>query len=276
MALDGVDFRSAARRHANGADESAVRAALRSFKDAGVKYIRDGGDKFGAGLLAARIAPEYNIRLVSPAFAIYKRGRYGNMLGRAYDSASDFYALVREAKRLGADFIKIMFSGILDFDKYGVMSCEPLDAGEMEELVRIAHGEGFAVMVHCNGADAVKAAVAAGADSLEHGFYTDGQALRDIAASGIIWTPTFAPLINLIGSGSFDDEVLKRIVSEHAEAVKSAFALGAVIAPGSDSGASSVMHGEGISGEYEYISGLIGTAALEKGAELTEQKFCRG
>lgn len=276
MALDGVDFRSAAERHSSGADETAVRAALEKFKNAGVSYIRDGGDNFGAGLLAARLAPEYGIRAASPAFAIHRRGRYGSMLGRAYESVSEFFGLVCEAKRLGADFIKIMFSGILDFDSYGAMSCEPLDAAEMKELVNIAHGEGFAVMVHCNGADAIKAAAAAGADSLEHGFYADGQAVRDIAASGMIWVPTFAPVANLIGIGKFNDEVLRQITAEHADAVKLAFSLGASLAPGSDSGAFSVMHGEGIRKEYNYMYKLVDGGALENGARLIEQKFCRG
>ena len=45
--LDGVSQKDAQSRHANGPDESWVRAKLEEYKTADVRYIRDGGDKFG-------------------------------------------------------------------------------------------------------------------------------------------------------------------------------------------------------------------------------------
>ena len=81
----------------------------------------------------------------------------------------DYRAMVAEARQAGADFIKVMISGLVDFDHFGVITSEPLTAQQIRELITIAHGEGFSVMAHANGAQTVLAAVEAGVDSVEHG-----------------------------------------------------------------------------------------------------------
>ncbi len=273
--LDGADFRAALRRHKEQPEEGWVRSVLETYRDHHIIYVRDGGDHNGVSLLAKRLAPEYGVEYRSPAFAIHKKGRYGAMVGRAYTDLGEFRALVDEVKALGGDFIKIMFSGIMDFGEYGALSCEPLDAAEMAELVKIAHGEGFAVMVHCNGADAVKAALAAGVDSLEHGYYQDEQALRDLAASDCVWVPTLAPVANLIGLGRFPDEVTERITEGQRANVRTAALLGAAVAPGSDAGAFAVPHGGGTLDEYRWLAGFVHEETLQAGAETIRRKFRR-
>ncbi|MDD6188041.1 MAG: amidohydrolase family protein [Clostridiales bacterium] len=273
--LDGVSQREAQARHASGPDESWVRAKLEEYKAAGVGYIRDGGDKFGVSALAARIAPEYGVSFRTPCFAIHRKGRYGNMLGRSYETMAEYRALVAEVKELGGDFIKIMATGILDFNEYGKLTSEPLREDELGEMVRIAHGEGFAVMAHCNGADPVKAAVAAGVDSIEHGFYMDEQAMSDLAASDTVWVPTFAPICNLIGSGLFPDEVLRRIAENHALELARVSYIGGVVAPGSDAGAMNVPHASGIQDEYGYMKASVSEDALREGEGMIELLFQR-
>ncbi|MBO7739694.1 MAG: amidohydrolase family protein [Oscillospiraceae bacterium] len=273
--LDGVSQKDAQSRHANGPDESWVRAKLEEYKAADVRYIRDGGDKFGVSVLAARIAGEYGITFRTPCFAIHRKGRYGNMLGRAYETMDEYRALVDEVKGQGGDFVKIMATGILDFNEYGKLTSEPLGEAELTEMVRIAHGEGFAVMAHCNGADNIKAAVAAGVDSIEHGFYADEQALSDLAASGTVLVPTFAPICNLIGSGLFPDDVLRRIAEQHALDLARLIYIGGAAAPGSDAGAMNVLHGVGIKDEYGYMKAAVSEDALREGEGLIELLFQR-
>ena len=273
--LDGVSQKEAMARHFAAPDEAWVRAKLAEYKAAGVGYIRDGGDKCGVSVLAARIAPEYGISFRTPCFAIHRKGRYGNMLGRAFEDMGEYRALVAEVKEQGGNFIKLMATGILDFNEYGALTSEPLTAAELEELVRIAHGEGFAVMAHCNGADNVKAALAAGVDSIEHGFYLDEQAMRDLAASKAIWVPTFAPICELIGSGLFPDEVLEQIARQHALELETVTGLGGTAAPGSDAGALKVLHARGIAAEYGYMRQVISDEALCRGAELLKRRFNR-
>ena len=273
--LDGVSQKDAQSRHANGPDESWVRAKLEEYKAADVGYIRDGGDKFGVSVLAAQIAGEYGIVFRTPCFAIHRKGRYGNMLGRAYENMEEYRALVSEVKGQGGDFIKIMATGILDFNEYGKLTSEPLDEAELTEMVRVTHGEGFAVMAHCNGADNIKAAVAAGVDSIEHGFYADEQALGDVASSGAVFVPTFAPICNLIGSGLFPDDVLRRIAEQHALDLARLNYIGGVAAPGSDAGAMNVYHGKGVKDEYEYMKAAVSEDALHEGEGLIELLFQR-
>lgn len=54
-------------------------------------------------------------------------------------------------------------------------------------MIHIAHEEGFAVMAHVNGAGAVKDAVEAGVDSVEHGNFMDEACLQALAESGTVW-----------------------------------------------------------------------------------------
>lgn len=271
--LDGVSQKEARLRHENGPDESWVRAKLEEYRKAGVGYIRDGGDKYGVSLLAARIAPEFGIEFRTPCFAIHRKGRYGNMLGRAFDNMTEYRALVAEVKALGGDFIKIMATGILDFNEYGKLTDEPLAPAELAEMVRVAHGEGMAVMAHCNGADPVKAAAAAGVDSIEHGFYTDEQALSDLAATDTVLVPTFAPICNLIGSGLFPDDVLRKIAEQHAADAARLNYIGGVVAPGSDAGALNVPHADGILAEYCFMSAAVSEDALREGESMIEMLF---
>lgn len=55
-----------------------------------------------------------------------------------------------------------MVSGLMDFNRYGAITSQPLQAAEIRDLVSAAHDAGFAVMVHANGADTVRAALLAG------------------------------------------------------------------------------------------------------------------
>ena len=41
------------------------------------------------------------------------------------------------------DFIKVMFSGIMDFDTDGHVTGTPLEREEIREMIHIAHEEGF-------------------------------------------------------------------------------------------------------------------------------------
>lgn len=100
-------------------------------------------------------------------------------------------------------------------------------------------------MAHANGDEAVRAALAGGVDSIEHGAYLTDETLCQLAESRAVWVPTLVTIGNLIGCGRFPDEVLKPLLAYQRNAVKKAAALGAKIACGSDAGAYRVLHGQG-------------------------------
>ena len=278
MILDGVYYRAAIDAQKEGADEALIRARLRAYADAGISYLRDGGDAWGVGKRAAVLAPEYGIEYRTPVFPIHRKGRYGAFIGCGFEDMREYRTLVQRAKIMGADFIKIMISGLMDFDHYGVITSQPLEAAEIREMVRIAHGEGFAVMAHCNGADTAKAAVEAGVDSFEHGAYFDDEAVQMIAGSGAVWVPTLVTIGNLIGEGRYPDEVLKPLLALQQENVRKCVQMGGKIALGSDNGAYQVPHVQGTMDEYRYLKEALGDKTdwvLEEGNKTIRSLFKR-
>lgn len=276
MILDGVYYRAAIDAQKERVDEALVRARLEAYRDAGVRFLRDGGDAWGVGSFAARIAGEYGLDYRTPAFPIHRKGRYGGFIGRGYDTLKEYATLVGLARKQGADFIKIMISGLMDFDCYGKITSEPLDPAEIRELIRIAHAEGFAVMAHANGADTVKAAVEAGVDSIEHGAYLDDEAVRMLAQSDTIWVPTLVTIGNLIGEGRYPDAVLQPLLRLQMDNVAACARLGGKIGLGSDAGAYRVFHAQGALDEYDYLKRAIGAETdriLECGKNLINNRF---
>lgn len=249
--MDGVNYRRAVDMHKNGPDDQIIKAHLKAYQDKGITFVRDGGDALGVSLRAKEIAPEYGIDYRTPVFAIHKEGHYGSIVGKSFATMREFHDRVLEAKKAGADFIKIMTTGIMDFNAHGAVTGTPLDAAEVKEMVHIAHEEGMNVMSHTNGDYGVQAAVEAGVDSLEHGNYMNEDSLAMLAQSHTVWVPTLVTVRNLMGDGRYEDEVLWPIIESAKENVRKAFQLGIKVAPGSDAGAYRVLHGQGIQDERD-------------------------
>ncbi len=276
--MDGVDYKKSVERFKNGVDEAQVRNVLKTYKEHGIDFIRDGGDHFGACLFAKNIAQEFGITYITPAFAIYKEGNYGKVVGRAYTNMYEYKNLIDKARKAGADFIKIMVSGILDFDKFGVVSKSDYTADEVKELVHIAHEEGFAVMAHASGKEEVKKAAQAGADSIEHGYYLDDETLDIIKEKNIVWVPTAVTSDNLKGSGRFNEEEVIKISKAHQEAIYKAAEKNVHIGLGSDAGAYNVLHGQGCIDEYNLLKNLLGENTdkiLETSTNIIKEKFIK-
>ncbi len=277
--MNGVDYRAAARSFSREVREDLIRENLKAYRDAGVRFVRDGGDHYGASLRARALAPEYGITYLTGGFAIHKNGCYGGIVGRGFDTLKEYAALVGEVRKKGGDFIKIMTSGIMTFRKPDELSEPGLDAETVREMVRIAHEEGFRVMSHTNGARSIAAVCEAGADSVEHGNFADEEALHALAEHRVVWVPTIVTIKNLIGSGLFSDDVLREIYEKQCDCLRRAASFGAVIALGSDAGARCVLHGKGICDEYETFREIFADEPLlDQKLSLAEERiraFCR-
>ena len=274
MVLDGRDWRAAIGRHREKPREDWIRGVLQQYVRQGFGYLRDGGDRWGVGAKARELAPEYGIRYRTPLAPLYHRGHYGAFIGTGYGDFREYTALARQQREQGADFIKIMISGLMDFDRFGVLTEEGLPGEEIRELIHIAHEEGFAVMAHANGARTVEAAAAAGVDSVEHGAYLDEEALCAMKENGTVWVPTISTVGNLRGKGRFREEAVEAILESALENVRAFAALGGFLAPGTDAGAWAVPHG-GLS-EYALMELALGKAAeetLERGAKKIAGRF---
>lgn len=278
--MDGVNYRHAIDLHRNGPDDNVIREHLKIYQDRGITFVRDGGDALGVSARAKELAPEYGIDYRTPVFAIHKEGHYGSIVGKSFSTMPEFYKRVLEAKEQSADFIKIMTTGLLDFNAHGAITGTPLDATEVKEMVHIAHEEGMAVMSHTNGTYGVQAAVEAGVDSLEHGNYMNEESLTMLSESHTVWVPTLVTVRNLLGDGRYADETLKPIIETAEENVRKAFRLGVKVAPGSDAGAYRVLHGQGIQDEMQAFVQILGNEEkayqwLMEGEMEIRKKFCR-
>jgi hypothetical protein len=272
--MDGKNYKKAAALHRNGVQDQDIKEKFRKYQEAGITYIRDGGDVLGVSKRARELADEFGVTYVTPVFAIHKKGHYGGIVGHAYETMKEYHDLVLRVREEGGDFIKLMFSGIMDFDREGEVTEPPLAGEEIRELIHIAHEEGFAVMAHVNGARAVQQAVEAGVDSVEHGNFTDEECLQAMAKSHAVWVPTYVTITNLIGSGRFDDASLTRLKDRQAEQIRRGWQLGVKMALGSDAGAYQVPHAQGLLDEYHQFRRLLGEDIdLEQKLHAAEQQI---
>ena len=254
LVMDGENFKQARARHLERPDRSIVEAELASLAAHGVGYYRDGGDAQGVSLLGRKLAPDYGIEFVTPGFAIHREGFYGGLVGRGYADMGEYRALLGELRAAGGDFVKIMVSGMITFRAYGELSCDCLPPEEIKELIRIAHGEGYAVMLHVNGDAAIRAVLDAGGDSIEHGYFMSEDTLRRLGDSDTLWVPTLAAVEAFVGRPGFNEAVARETVEKQLYALREASKWGALIASGSDSGAVGVPHGEGTEAEYRLLA----------------------
>ena len=278
--MNGYDYRKAVEMHKGHIREDILRGYLEEYRKRGITFIRDGGDDLGVSSFVKTIAAEYGIDYRTPVFAIHKNGHYGSIVGKGFDTVKEYENLVREAKRQGADFIKLMVSGLVDFSKYGVITSTPLSRDEMKELFQFAHEEGMAVMVHANGAETVQNAAECGADSIEHGRYVDKEAIEAMAEAHTIWVPTVVTVRNLIGCGRFPDEIVRKIYETDCRNIRLGKEKGVTLALGSDAGAYMVPHGKGLEDEYRTFQDIFGefeelNEYLERGEKELRERFLR-
>lgn len=278
--MNGYDYRKAVETHKGHIREDILRGYLEEYRKRGITFIRDGGDDLGVSSFVKNIAAEYGIDYRTPVFAIHKNGHYGSIVGKGFDTVKEYENLVREAKRQGADFIKLMVSGLVDFSKYGVITSTPLSRNEMKELFQFAHEEGMAVMVHANGAETVRNAAECGADSIEHGRYVDEEAIEAMAETHTIWVPTVVTVRNLIGCGRFPDEIVRKIYETDCRNIRFGKEKGVILALGSDAGAYMVPHGKGLEDEYRTFQDIFGESEelneyLGRGEKELRERFWR-
>lgn len=269
--LDGKDYKKAVALHADGLKREVIDRRLEDCALRGIRFYRDGGDVAGATAYAARRASRFGIDYRTPVFAIYKKGHYGGMFGNGFDTLAEYEQLVRQVQEEGGHYIKLMISGINDFNVYGRLTGGTLEAGLIRDMVQAAHETGFAVMAHVNTAQQVTWALEAGVNSIEHGYYMDDGCLRLLQKTGAVWVPTFSPVEQAEQSGLFPSGVPAQMLELHRRNLKSAVDLGVLIACGSDAGSFLVPPSEGCGMEQRYLETAVGSDRLDRLQKLMEQ-----
>ncbi|MGH9846547.1 MAG: amidohydrolase family protein [Blastocatellia bacterium] len=159
--------------------------------------------------------------------------------GKVANSPDEMRKAVREEIKYGADWIKLMASG-------GVMSMkdDPRVQGFTDEELRAAveetHRHGKKITVHAVGAGAIKSAVRAGVDSVEHGTLIDDEGIALMKARGTTLVPTLFVLNYIVEEGAQqgipEENIAKgrSVLAERDPKIRKAFAAGVKVAFGSD------------------------------------------
>ena len=269
--LDGVDWKQAIARHKTKPDKVFLHNMLSTYRQQGYTYLRDGGDRWGAGLMARQMAPDYGIVYRTPGPPLCQKGHYGSFIGCTYENLQEYADLVTDARKKGYDFIKIMISGLMDFDRCGVLTEPPLEKDHICQLIHIAHQEGMTVMAHANG-EAALAAAEAGVDSVEHGAYLHRETLYAMKEAKTVWVPTLSTIGNLRGKGRFNEAAVNNILHSALENVRFFAGIGGLVAPGTDAGAWSVPHGSETELPLLHQAGIT-EEQLQQGIAAVIEKF---
>lgn len=280
LALDGAGS-GAARGRKEDREEARAKVArsLLGCLARGVLAVRDGGDRAGTGLLAKRMVAEGEAAgpwVAACGWALRRSGMYGSFLGPGLDG--DLEGACRRLVRAGADQLKVLVTGIVDFREYGRVGPQQFNEEELRSLVLFARRHGLKVMAHVNSDRAVKMAVRAGVDSVEHGYFVSKETLLLMAERGVSWVPTVVPVAVLSGREDLFSEKERKVAEKtykaHLEAVAAAAELGVRIGVGTDAGSPGVLPGEGFLRELALYrrAGLSGAAVLRaasaQGAEI--------
>ncbi|HEY2078322.1 MAG TPA: amidohydrolase family protein [Streptosporangiaceae bacterium] len=176
-----------------------LQAELREYLRRGVTTIRVTGSQ-GRAPQEARQAMRYGAfrgpRLLTCGKIISATAPGGRFYGDMYreaDGPDDVRRAVREQVRAGADFIKVMATGARSNE---LEDPDPLQLTEAElsTVTGEAHRLGFKVAAHAEGLAGCEAAIAAGADTIEHGMYLHRRPdlLEAMATRGQVLVPTLA------------------------------------------------------------------------------------
>lgn len=251
-----------------------ARARLEKLLRLGVIGVRDAGEKHGVGLALSRLCESADRPLMpyvdSSGAAIHRHGRYGGFIGAPMEEFVSARECVEARVKAGADRIKLIATGVIDFKK-GAVTTEPqMTTNEIRELVVAATSLGKQTLAHASGDDGIEHAIEGGVDSVEHGFFVRDDQLAKMRDRQIAWVPTFAPVqeqLNHADVFGWDEGAvsnLRRILDQHAESLIKAHLMGVQVIAGSDAGSCGVAHGLGLLYELELMerAGLSAIAVI--------------
>lgn len=229
----------------------------------GIIAARDAGDKDGVGLALSKLSASGDRPLMpyidSPGAAIHHRGRYGAFMAEPLEDCVTAQQCVEARVKAGADRIKLIPTGIINFKKGAVTTAPQMSTEEVAEIVAAAKAFGKQTLAHASGDVGIDHVIDGGVDTVEHGFFVRDDQLAKMRDKEIAWVPTFAPVQRQVDHADrmgWDAEVvanLRRILDAHAESLMKAHAMGVQVIAGSDAGSYGVAHGLGLLYELELM-----------------------
>lgn len=261
----------------------AARASARQALACGVTLVRDAGDRHGINhrlRSEAAGAASGLAQVRSGGLGVKRAKRYGAfMAADVHDDESIRATVARECEV--SDEIKVILTGIIDFDAGAVTDEPQFDLAATQLIVRTARAHGRSTFAHCSGAKGLAVASQAGVGSIEHGFFMSREVLEAMAERRIAWTPTFGPVHfqwaspQAAGWSAQTVGNLRRILDEHARHLALAEQLGVPLLLGTDAGSMGVEHGRAVFEEIErYLeAGLSLRTTLEAATAGARRHF---
>jgi len=262
LALDSLDFYQCLENWAQPSlIEENIQGFLRRYLERGIVAIRDGGDLPG---FAWRARNKVNAgawlgpKIISVHEAANKQGMYGRFLGRGFKDVLEWREKEQDFFDQGLDQLKVVVTGLIKFDEFHKVGPTQWSVEDLTELVEAAHGREIPVMAHASGEAGIALSIAAGVDSIEHGYYMTTVQLEQMREKGIAWVPTVAPIGNLLKYpterySSHEIDTLKRIQEVHLGKILEAYQLKVRLGVGTDSGAYQVPHAESLYDEMDWM-----------------------
>ena len=176
---------------------------------------------------------------------------------------------IRKQIRRGVDVIKIATTGGVN-SRIGAGLGRQLFDDEVKALVDTAHLYGKKVAVHAHGDDGVNIALAAGADSIEHGTMLTDESIKLFKAAGAYYVPTLSTVNGYLerlaaNPNAYPPDVLAKVqwrIGVTGKSLAKAYPAGVKIAFGTDAGVSK--HGRNAD-EFELMvkHGMPASAAIQ-------------
>jgi imidazolonepropionase-like amidohydrolase len=159
------------------------------------------------------------------------------------DSVESCRRVVRRQIDRGADVIKFATTGGVNS---GTGLATRMFEDEARALVETAHAYGRKVAVHAHGADGIKLALRAGADSIEHGTVMDDEIVQAMKRQGTYYVPTLSTVNGYLerlakDPNAYTPDVRKQIdwrIGITGQSLQKAYPAGVRIAYGTDAGVS--------------------------------------
>ncbi|MCK8828383.1 amidohydrolase family protein [Natroniella acetigena] len=252
LALDGANFKKTIEEWKSPAKtEERITKQLKTILHQGIIAVRDGGDRANIALdYQQKADSNLKPKIIATGQAIYKEKHYGSFLGTAVKTESDLRRKIKEIYNSGSAQLKVLVSGIISFSNYGEVGGLQFNQQELERIVGLARHYGLKVMAHASSDQAIRLAIKAGVDSLEHGYFISEESLKLLAEAQIPWIPTVVPVANqLLVADEYSpnqQEVIKKSYQTQLEMIDKAAELGAKLGIGTDAGAYQVKHGHSL------------------------------
>ena len=262
-----------------------ARKRLKKIVRMGVTAMRDCGDKDGVGLALSRLCASPGRPIMpyidSPGAAIHHRGRYGSFMGEPIEDFSTAAACVAARVKAGADRIKIIPTGIINFKQGAVTAAPQMTTEEIGAIVVAAKSHNRQTIAHGSGDDGLERAIEGGVDSIEHGFFLRDDQLAKMRDRQVAWVPTFSPVQKQVDHADrlgWDAHVvrnLRKILDRHAATLVKAHAMGVQVIAGSDAGSCGVAHGLGFLEELELMerAGLAPAAIIHSATGASARRL---